>query len=260
IVYAQQQDEVGYVGVIGALANGAALSCGGEYDASRVALLHPTLPCGSQVLVSNPENGRKVIATVASNAVAFDSANGRTADITEGLAMQLGVDTEALVPAVLALRPYQGVGKFLPTWSMYQPSAPEVPAAEPASRRALTMNMLGECAICGPRGMVATAQVALNRLDQRFNGKSTLHAVIFDRNQFSWTRDEEARWPHKGLRNWRKADVLSGAILTDQLSGDLLAVQSATHATLPLHGPVPAKKPGVAKHNDEVAGLINKAG
>ncbi|RZK98887.1 MAG: hypothetical protein EOP36_20765, partial [Rubrivivax sp.] len=39
IVYAQQQDEVGYVGVIGALANGAALSCGGEYDASRVALL-----------------------------------------------------------------------------------------------------------------------------------------------------------------------------------------------------------------------------
>lgn len=225
LIYAQKSDEVGYVGVIGSLADGAALSCGGEYDASSIALIHPTLPCGSQVRVSNPENGRQAVATVASNAVAFASGNGRTADISEGLANELGLDTEAVVPAVLALRPYGSFTKYLPMWPEYHAAVPEVPEADPASRRSLTQNLIGECAVCGENGMVAVAQVSLNRLDQRFNGKATLPAVIFDRAQFSWTLADESLWPNESRRGWKKANVLSGAILTDQLSGELLAVQ-----------------------------------
>lgn len=37
-------------------------------------------------------------------------------------------------------------------------------------------------------GMIAVAQVTLNRLDARYHGQGTLCRVVYDAHQFSWTR------------------------------------------------------------------------
>jgi hypothetical protein len=224
-IAANKQNDIGFAGVISAKANGVSLSCGGEYDASSVGILHPDMPCGTMVQVMNPENGTKVFAPVISNAVMFKKSNNRNADLTVALAEKLGLSAEAGVPAVVSLRAYSGLNRFIPMLANYQPSAPSVPKADEESRKALTQNMIGECHICGVNGMVAVAQVTLNRTEQRFNGKASINAVVFDRSQFSWTLWNEKRWPSKKHAGWISNYVLAGAVLTDQLSAEELAIQ-----------------------------------
>jgi hypothetical protein len=85
--------------------------------------------------------------------------------------------------------------------------------------------MLAECVTCGAPGMVAVAQVTLNRLDMRFNGRASIHDVVYDKAQFSWTLDPAPNLPAKGSKAWKSGFGLAHAALTGRLSGDLLAVQ-----------------------------------
>lgn len=43
---------------------GRRVSCGGVLDRGRATVAHRTLPCGSRVTLTNPHNGRSVVATV----------------------------------------------------------------------------------------------------------------------------------------------------------------------------------------------------
>lgn len=43
---------------------GKRVSCGGVLDSRRPTVAHKTLPCGTKLTLSNPRNGRSVVATV----------------------------------------------------------------------------------------------------------------------------------------------------------------------------------------------------
>lgn len=54
-------------------------------------------------------------------------------------------------------------------------------------------------------GMMAIAQVTLNRLDAQWRGKKTLCQVVYDPNQFSWTRSAKKRNQKPTGASWRMA-------------------------------------------------------
>jgi rare lipoprotein A len=242
-------DESGRAGTVGTFAADAPLSCGGRYEPAAPGVFHPTLPCGALVKVLNPATGAEVIAPVVSNAVAFGESTGRVADVSVATAKALGLDQSSPQPIVL-----RGLVGTLPGLKQMAPIVPSLTPEKPvtalpyskADIHALALNMLGECQVCGTKGMVATSAVALNRLAVRFNGKSSLHDVVYDHGEFSWTLKGQRKPPKSG-KAYAQSRALAVEILTDNLSGDLLAVRYAvTNRALYYYAPdvIPTPKWG----------------
>ena len=224
-----QSDESGRAGTVGTFAADAPLSCGGRYNPAEPGVFHPTLPCGAMVKVKNTETGAEALAPVISNAVAFPTGQGRVADVSAATARTLGLTEKAPQPVVL-----RGLVGAMPGLKLM---APLVPSLVPAPRKvalvhteadlhALTLNLLGECQVCGEKGMVAVGQVTLNRLKARFNGKSSLNAVVYDHAEFSWTLKGQRKPPQQG-KAYVQARQLAEALVQGNLSGEALAVQYA---------------------------------
>lgn len=227
-VYGQaRSDTAGLVGVIGEFAADTNLGCGQRYAPEEPGLVMANVPCGTLVRVMNPANGTEQLLTVTGNRPAFRPEQGRIADVSVATGQVFGLKGDA--PHTLIVRVLEGTGAGLKQALPFIPSLATAVAVQPqpysgSDLHALTLNMLGECQMCGTPGMVAVAQVSRNRLDQRFNGKRDLHGVIFDRNQFSWTRPEMGKPSSKG-KAYADARALAERFLNGKLSGHLLAVQ-----------------------------------
>jgi spore germination cell wall hydrolase CwlJ-like protein len=243
LAYVNRGDELGSVGVVGMHAEGIHLSCGGKYNplagektaadphpAKSLEIFHPTLPCGSKVMVTNPANGKKALAVVANQKVMFTQGQGRTADISVATAEALGIDPQQPTAAILSLRPLagklQGLLTVVPVVTTFQ-HAPQKPAQlKKKELNALTLNLVHECGICTPEGMVAVAQVTLNRVNVHYRKKTTIHDVVYDGSdtispQFSWTNNPKAA----DKEQLAMAQVISQGMGQDRLSGNLLATQ-----------------------------------
>lgn len=63
-------------------------ACGARFDPTKLTIAHPTLPCGTQVRITNPANGRTVEATVLDRG---PFTGGRIADLSLAAARALGM-------------------------------------------------------------------------------------------------------------------------------------------------------------------------
>lgn len=237
-VYVNAENEAGLVGVVGAKAKDIAISCGGKYDPQQQVVFHPSLPCGSLVAVMNPINGQWGVAPVVSHTTMFNHRQ-RVADISPALATAVGLDSKAIAAHKVVIRPLQSwldhVAMLIPVASQLQPELKFGP--EPAFKElmALTRNLFGECGYCTTLGRVAVAQVTLNRRDGSYRGKKTLHDVVYDADQFSWTKTGMNPYiPALRSAEWMQGENLARLMIKGQLSGDALAIQymvtsEATH-------------------------------
>lgn len=212
--------EYGRAGVVGDLFRGGELSCGGTYNPDEPALFHPTLPCGAEVLLVNPQTGASVPATVTSQAVMFRPNHGRVADISIAAAKAIGLNPDASRAQPLAV---QRLSAQWPSWLAGViglpsfPSLPQVPSIQPATLEILTKNLVAECGNCPSLGMLAVARVTLNRAHMGFMGATSVAEVIKAPNQFSWVKG--GPFPTRSHGSWNLAEDLAEAALTDQLSG-----------------------------------------
>lgn len=213
----------GLAGVVGTLADNMPLDCGGRYDPAAPVAFSATADCGALVQVTNPATGAQALLPVVHRGVMFSAANGRVLDISPAAAGLLGFPSKMETPAPVAVRA-AGWLRWVPVVQALLPALHAPPEPKARELKALAMNVLGECHICGPRGMVAVAQVTLNRVEEAFNDKASIHAVVWDENQFSWTRSE-MRKPVTDGRVWAHGVHLAKAVQQDRVSGDLLAVR-----------------------------------
>lgn len=231
IAHVNRADQFGTVGVVGNLAAGIDLSCGGTYqpESKAMEIFHPTLPCGSKVMVTSPETGRRVTATVVNRRVVFSGTQGRVADLTLATATALGLDTARTQPYRLSLRPLAGklpgLLAVLPTWTHLERQAANTARYTKADVLALTNNMMGECASCKVYGRVAVAQVTLNRVEYGYRGQKTIHGVVYDSKQFSWSANPPRHVTNTGSRTWQATHRLAEVVLEGQTSGNLLGTQ-----------------------------------
>lgn len=227
-----RHDQAGLAGVIGEFAADANLGCGQRYYPEKPGIVMFGVPCGALVKAQNPDNNAEVLVEVIGNRPMFRKDNGRVADVTVFTGRELGFNPKASAPQPLLVRvlegEHAGLKQNLPFIAAF---ANQVPVYSTPYSRAdtdtLTRNMLGECYLGKAMCMVASSQVALNRLHQRWNGKKTLHNVILDPNQFSWTRPEMPKPPTGGSDYVQVRKTLAEPFLNDRLSGELLGVQYA---------------------------------
>lgn len=223
-------DIKGMVGTIGEFAADTDLGCGERYYPYRSGIVMAGVPCGTLVEAFNPSNGAVVVTKVIGNRPVFRKGQGHSGDMSVGTTRSLGLNSESEERHAVILRvlhgEWAGVRQNLfPFAADMTPALAVLPLPYSGSDlHALTLNMLGECLMCGRPGMVAVAQVTRNRLDQRFNSKKDLYSVVYDRNQFSWTRPEMGKPVSKGTI-YANARTLAEKFLNGNLSGKLLAVQ-----------------------------------
>lgn len=242
-VHVNRADQLGAVGVVGSLAQGFDLSCGGKYNplagkktpenqhpAESLEIFHPTLPCGSKVMITNPANGNQALAVVANQRVAFNPGQGRTADISVATAQVLGLNPAKTAPVQLSLRALTGKGagfiSLVPVVTSVQ-KQPETPAEiSEKDLTAFAKNLVHECGGCSIYGMIGVGQVTQNRVEHHFRHKSNYYDVIYDGSdtdspQFTWTYKPKVI----GKLQMAAAKKLSRNYLQSRLSGNLLATQ-----------------------------------
>ncbi len=80
--------ERGRVSWYGSRFTGHQTACGGRFDPKALTMAHPTLPCGTRVVVTNPANHRSVVVVVTDRG---PFAAGRIGDLSRAAARKLGV-------------------------------------------------------------------------------------------------------------------------------------------------------------------------
>lgn len=76
----------------------------------------------------------------------------------------------------------------------------------------LAKNMYHEAKGEGRIGMIAVAQVTLNRLNNGTWG-NTICDVVMARGQFSWTYNKALKWSHPKTKSWEEAKNLAEEVL-----------------------------------------------
>lgn len=76
----------------------------------------------------------------------------------------------------------------------------------------LAKNMYHEAKGEGKIGMIAVAQVTLNRLNNGTWG-NTICDVVMARGQFSWTYNKALKWSHPKTKSWEEAKSLAEEVL-----------------------------------------------
>jgi rare lipoprotein A len=84
----QPQGQLVKVSWYGANFAGKPTASGEPYDPEELTLAHRTLPLGTRVRITNPENGKSVVARVNDRG---PFVAGRTADLSRAAARQLGI-------------------------------------------------------------------------------------------------------------------------------------------------------------------------
>jgi hypothetical protein len=238
----QTEFSFGYAGTIiwhHADTHPIALSCNGpdglaeagELDAEDYAIIHPSLPCGSQAWIVNPDSGLGTVVTVAGNNVQFTHKN-RVADMTPAVARAIGVDTTEISTHVVALAPLPEDGDQLAVLSSPLPPVPtfKKPLPDMTEASYAAKNGWAEANGEGLDGMAAVVFVTKNRANLSFGNRSTIMSTVMAPYQFSWTMKPGGRFPAQGSRGYaRWADWQETArdILVDQHSGEVLGLQYA---------------------------------
>lgn len=220
----------GPVGVVGPLATGMALACGGHYAPGLPGLFHATAPCGSVVQVGNPANGRVVTVQVIGAQTGFD-AGLRAADITPATAEALGLNPQDETPPTLELRFRQGTGILLA--SPLSSSGADVRAlalnmfheADPAGKTCVSF-MGEECTKLAGRNRLAALAVAVatvNRVAHRYRKAQSVHQVVYQRAQYSWTMERGLTSPTAA--QLKALEAFAERYLAGRISGQLLAIR-----------------------------------
>ena len=96
--YVKDEQQTGAVSWYGNEFHGRITASGEVFDENAFTLAHLTLPMGTEVLVENPQNGKKIRARVTD---CGPFVVGRIADLSKGLAKKLGYmesrHTEAII-------------------------------------------------------------------------------------------------------------------------------------------------------------------
>jgi len=72
-----------------------AVACGGRFNPSAMTAAHKTLPCGSQVRVTNVTNGRTAVVTINDRGPFI---KGRIIDLSKAAAELIGMTKAGVVP------------------------------------------------------------------------------------------------------------------------------------------------------------------
>jgi rare lipoprotein A len=73
--------------------HGRRTSCGQVYDQWGRTVASPDLPCGTELRLTNPRNGRSILVTVTDRG---PFVRGRALDVSRGVARQLGFEIAGL--------------------------------------------------------------------------------------------------------------------------------------------------------------------
>ena len=220
----QQQPEYQYgrVGVVGEVFKDGETSCGGTYHPAENVIFHPTLPCGTNVRLYNPANGKSTQASVTNQAVMFRPGHGRVADISISVAEDLGLNSDSPRTQQILIQPVNGSLQTMVSKLPENLPSLSRPHADKKDIDILTRNLIAECGNCSSLGMLGVARVTLNRVDMGFMGASNVRDVVYAPNQFSWVK--HGPFPSPSHANWQTARELAEASLTDDVSGDGLGL------------------------------------
>ena len=223
-----------------------AQSCGGTLEPESLVIFHPTLPCGSQVWLLNPETGTGTLAVVASNRVMFETGSHRMADMSPGTAKALDLDPESPTTSIISLQPVPEGADALAIMATDMPAKlPKLSPKPIASTElsAATKNGWAEANMEGTEGMAAVLFVTKNRARLDKFKENTIAAVVHAPYQFSWTHlpNPSSRFPGAGAYGhgrYKAWQYDAKKILTDRHSGQLLGLQyalsrAATHFYAP---------------------------
>jgi len=80
--------ERGRVSWYGSRFAGHKMACGGRFEPKALTMAHPTLPCGTRVVVTNLANQRSVVVVVTDRG---PFVAGRIGDVSRAAAHKLGI-------------------------------------------------------------------------------------------------------------------------------------------------------------------------
>src|SRR5262249_23630773 len=87
--------ETGYASWYGKAHEGRRTTSGELYDTHKLTAAHPTLPMGTQLLVTNLKNGRSVTVRVNDRG---PTVAGRIVDLSLAAARELGAVSDGVIP------------------------------------------------------------------------------------------------------------------------------------------------------------------
>jgi rare lipoprotein A len=71
-----------------------------DIDTEQLSAKHPSLPIGSQVIVTNPGNGKQVVVTIIGR---IPASGTRIIDLSRGTAVNLDIPVGSYAPVILEL-------------------------------------------------------------------------------------------------------------------------------------------------------------
>lgn len=92
--------ESGLASVYSNLLHGHATACGGKYNKYALTAAHKTLPCGTQVKITNPQNGKTVLLRVNDRG---PFSPRRIVDLSKHAAEILGMRYAGILPVSLEI-------------------------------------------------------------------------------------------------------------------------------------------------------------
>jgi rare lipoprotein A len=90
--------ESGLAAVYSNRLHGHKTACGSIYNKNKLTTAHQTLPCGTQVKITNPKTGKHVVLKVTDRG---PTQAGRIVDISRLAAKKLGMRPSAMIPVEL---------------------------------------------------------------------------------------------------------------------------------------------------------------